>query len=128
MAEPAQLRLELFVADIAIARRFYVGVLGFEAGPEGYGGYTPVSRGNIQLAFNSNDRLPDDHPVKVGRDDRPGRGVEIVIEVDDIKAAYAHVQASGWPISSEFATHPWGLSDFRIIDPDGYYLRISTPD
>ena len=127
MAGPAKLRLELFVANIATARRFYVSVLGFEAGPEGYGGYTPVSRGGIHLAFNSNDKLPDDHPVKVASDDRPGRGVEIVIEVGDIEALYAHVQASGWPVSSELASHPWGLSDFRIIDPDGYYLRISTP-
>lgn len=24
------------------------------------------------------------------------------------------------------AIRPWGLKDFRICDPDGYYLRITS--
>jgi hypothetical protein len=23
---------------------------------------------------------------------------------------------------------PWGLRDFRMVDPDGYYLRITSHD
>jgi uncharacterized glyoxalase superfamily protein PhnB len=22
---------------------------------------------------------------------------------------------------------PWGLRDFRVVDPEGYYLRFTTP-
>jgi lactoylglutathione lyase len=23
---------------------------------------------------------------------------------------------------------PWGLHDFRVVDPDGYYLRVTHGD
>ncbi len=29
------------------------------------------------------------------------------------------------PIDSPITTQPWGLRDFRIVDPDGYYRRIT---
>lgn len=118
--------VEIFVADLARSKSFYTSVLDFTAGPEGYGGYTPLSRGDIRLALNSNDALPPDHPTKVVAGERAGRGVEIVIEVDDLPSLYDRVKASGWPISSDLATHPWGVTDFRIVDPDGYYLRLSN--
>ena len=35
---------------------------------------------------------------------------------------------SGMPAgrsSEDIVRRPWGLQDFRVIDPDGYYLRIT---
>jgi predicted enzyme related to lactoylglutathione lyase len=120
-----KLCVELFVADIARSKSFYTSVLDFTAGPEGYGGYTPLSTGDIRLSLNRNDTLPEDHPTKVVTGERAGRGIEIVIEVDDLQSLHDRVKASGWPISGDLATHPWGVTDFRIVDPDGYYLRLS---
>jgi uncharacterized glyoxalase superfamily protein PhnB len=54
-----------------------------------------------------------------------GLGVEIVLEVDDVAAMEAHVRASGYPIDGPLQVRPWGLTDFRLIDPDGYYLRLT---
>lgn len=125
-ADRLKLRIELFVADIAKSKSFYIDVLEFTAGPEGFGGYTPLSKNDISLSLNGNHALPKDHPTKVTESDRAGRGVEIVIEVEDVNVAYRSVKASGRPISGDLATHPWGLTDFRVIDPDGYYLRISS--
>ena len=31
-------------------------------------------------------------------------------------------------ISEELRLQPWGLHDFRLADPDGYYLRITHGD
>ncbi len=48
-----------------------------------------------------------------------------MIYVEDVQATYESVVASGWPRSSELLLRPWGKRDFRVLDPDGYYLRIS---
>lgn len=62
-------------------------------------------------------------PGQPGR--RPPQGVEIVLEVDDIAGQRAQVAEAGWPIKEDLTARPWGLCDFRILDPNGYYLRIT---
>ena len=57
---------------------------------------------------------------------RRGLGVEIVIEVDDVEGWCERVAASGHPILKPLQERPWGLRDFRISDPDGYYLRVTS--
>lgn len=57
---------------------------------------------------------------------RRGLGVEIVLEVDDVDALHRRVVASGHEIFEPPQVRPWGLRDFRIADPDGYYLRITS--
>jgi uncharacterized glyoxalase superfamily protein PhnB len=36
------------------------------------------------------------------------------------------VAAAGWPLEEDLQGRPWGLTDFRILDPAGYYLRITS--
>jgi peptide/nickel transport system permease protein len=33
--------------------------------------------------------------------------------------------AEGWPLDEDLREVPWGLRDFRILDPAGYYLRVT---
>jgi uncharacterized glyoxalase superfamily protein PhnB len=47
------------------------------------------------------------------------------LECDDLDAARNRVVDSGWPIETELAAQPWGLCDFRLLDPSGYYWRIT---
>ncbi|RLL48477.1 hypothetical protein D8M04_04255 [Oceanobacillus piezotolerans] len=71
--------------------------------------------------------LPDRHPLKVtGNSQKIGLGVEIVLEVEDVNDVYNKVVAKGYPIHTELTKRPWGMNDFRIMDPDGYYLRITS--
>ena len=58
--------------------------------------------------------------------ERLGRGIELVLEVNDIKAMYQRMRSANWPLSAELQHQPWGLTDFRVLDPDGYYWRITT--
>jgi hypothetical protein len=51
--------------------------------------------------------------------------VELVLEVDDLGAEHDRVRASGWPLAEDLHERPWGLTDFRVLDPSGYYLRIT---
>jgi uncharacterized glyoxalase superfamily protein PhnB len=57
---------------------------------------------------------------------RRGLGVELVLEVDDLDGYHARILASEYEISELLRERPWGLRDFRVVDPDGYYLRITS--
>lgn len=41
---------------------------------------------------------------------------------------YQRVRSEGWPRSAELRRQPWGLTDFRLLDPDGYYWRVTSRD
>jgi lactoylglutathione lyase len=36
------------------------------------------------------------------------------------------VVAAGWPLDDDLREQTWRLRDFRVLDPDGYYLRITN--
>ena len=57
---------------------------------------------------------------------RPMKWVEIVIEVDDLIAERDRVVSMGVELEDDVRMQSWGLEDFRLSDPDGYYLRITT--
>ncbi len=52
---------------------------------------------------------------------------ELVLEVEDLDVDRARVDAAGWPVTEQITERPWGLRDFRLLDPDGYYWRITEP-
>jgi lactoylglutathione lyase len=113
------LRVEVFPADIDRFVDFYTRVLRFEVDRHEEG-YAAVVRGSTRIgaAKASEDVDPRHRAVPTG--------VEVVLEVDDLDAESAAVRASGWPLESEVEEQPWGLRDFRLFDPDGYYIRITT--
>lgn len=121
------LRLELFVDSIKKSVEFYSNVLGFSV-PEGTNkDYIPVRKGNVILGLGEMKNLPEHHHLKVSDNGQQiGLGVEIVLEVEDVQDVYNSIVAKGYPIQTELTKRPWGLEDFRIIDPDGYYLRITS--
>lgn len=125
-AAPATLRLELFVADLPRSVDFYGRVLGFTQSVHHGDDYSPMRRGNVVIALNLLANLPDDHPIQVAAGERVGRGIEIVLEVDDVAASHAHARAEGWPVAGSLGRRPWGLTDFRVVDPDGYYVRMTS--
>jgi len=121
-----RLRLELFVPSVPDSMGFYTRVLGFETVSYQPDDYSIFRKGAIQIALQDESQLPDDHPLKPHN--RPsGLGIEIVLEVDDVDADYARVQQQQWHISDTLARRPWGLRDFRVIDPNGFYIRITEP-
>jgi lactoylglutathione lyase len=119
------LRAELFVTDVARSVAFYRDVLGFEVLRQAPGGYKSVGREGAVLGLSDVARLPEDHPARPDRGDALGRGVELVVMVDDVAGLHARARDSGEGSVSALATQPWGLTDFRVVDPDGYYIRIT---
>jgi catechol 2,3-dioxygenase-like lactoylglutathione lyase family enzyme len=122
-------RLELFVEDLDASVVFYERALGFRVArrePE----YASLRRGDAELGLAAISGLP-------ARGDGPGfsqerlagdrgAGVEIVLEVEDLATAVDAVERAGFGLAEPPRERPWGLRDFRLADPDGYYVRVTT--
>jgi predicted enzyme related to lactoylglutathione lyase len=113
------LRVELFPADVGAFVDFYTRVLRFELEADRRPGYAAVVRGATRIGAAQASEQVDPGVRGVPR------GTELVLEVDDLDGEHAAVVAAGWPLAAGIEQQPWGLRDFRLFDPDGYYLRIT---
>jgi dihydroneopterin aldolase len=121
--------VELHVADFAPAKRFY-GALGFAVAREERGrdgdGYLVMTHGADVLRFwpGTPAALRRGH---FGEREAPvGHRVEIVLTFPDLDAALAAVGAEGTVVEGIRRRH-WGLRDFRMLDPYGFYVRCTEP-
>lgn len=119
-----RLRLELFVDSVPDSMDFYTRVLGFEIISYQPDDYSVFRKGAVQISLQDQSYLSDDHPLKP-HNRSMGLGIEIVIEVKDVEAIYEQVRREHWQINDTLAQRPWGLKDFRILDPNGFYIRIT---
>lgn len=125
-----ELHIELHVPDFAPIKEFYT-KLGFsvawEREPEGYKGYLVMKRDKSILCFWGGNKEIYTHEYfkKYPVDTPVGYGVEIILPVDDLEAVYESAQMFA-EVVEPLQLRPWGLKDFRIIDPFGYYIRITT--
>ena len=121
------IRLELFTSNIAKTVRFYQDILGFKPLNSASSNYQPIQNGKVTLGIGLFEYLGDNHYFNSYQFDiKFGFGVEIVLEVDDIHLIYNKVKRANVEIESELMERPWGLKDFRLIDPNGYYVRVTT--
>ena len=120
------LRLELFVDDLEASLAFYTGALGFEEDHRSPG-YAAIRNGSVLLGLGLASGLPASHyfaPDALRRE--RGIGVEIVLEVDDLQACYERAAAARARVVSPIRAQPWRAMDFRLADPDGYYIRVTS--
>ena len=122
-------RIELFVDDVEASIRFYERALGFQLerrDPD----YASLRRGEAVLGLGPVTKVPPNGEGPGFTQQRlsgvRGAGVEIVLEVDDIEAALSRVERAGAPLADGLRQRPWGLWDFRLADPDGYYVRVTS--
>jgi len=120
-------KIEIFVSDFERSRAFYESL-----------GVAVVRQWEdwVMLALGDNvlDLQGDAHAVEgphyftpeIDRFPR-GTGVEISIEVEDVDALYERARSLGVDIVKGVQDRPWKARDFRIADPDGYFIRITTP-
>lgn len=116
------LRFEIFPDDLDATVDFYTRVLRFrliadrrdEPSP-----YVSLQRGSVRVGA-ARRAVPDARGARL-----PPAGVELVLEVDDVVAERDQITAAGWPMAEDLRDRPWGLRDFRVLDPAGYYLRIT---
>jgi lactoylglutathione lyase len=119
------LRFEIFPDDLDAVADFYQRVLGFRLIADrrhAPAAYLSLQRGTVRVGAARRE-IPDARTAR-----RPPAGVELVLEVDDVVGERDRVLAAGWPLEEDLQERPWGLTDFRILDPAGYYLRITGRD
>ena len=116
------LRFEIFPDDLDATVDFYMRVLRFRLTADRRDQrdeYVSLQRGSVRVGA-ARRVVPDVRAARL-----PPAGVELVLEVDDVVAERDRVTAAGWPLAEDLQDRPWGLKDFRILDPAGYYLRIT---
>ncbi len=129
--------IELHVPNFDVVKTFY-SQLGFkmvwEYPPEDQSGYLVMKRHNSLIAFYCGNEDVYEHQY-FGQFDKNtvrGYGVEISIYITDISIEdfYAEISSKIEKkyIVQELEAKPWGIKDFRIIDPFGFYLCFREPD
>jgi lactoylglutathione lyase len=125
-----RLRIELFVDDMDASVAFYRDLLGFRVDRR-TANYASLVRGLVVLGLGPVAKLPEHGGSQVFSRARlaldKGAGVEIVLELDDVDqvvALHEHCRERATYLEA-LQLQPWGLHDFRVTDPDGYYLRIT---
>lgn len=114
----ATLRIEIFPADVAASVAFYES-LGFEVvGRKDDPPYASIRRDEVRIGMvQSQPHSQEQRAVPIG--------TEIVIAVDEVRADRDRAVAAGVELAEDLREQPWGLTDFRVTDPDGYYLRFT---
>jgi heme-degrading monooxygenase HmoA/uncharacterized glyoxalase superfamily protein PhnB len=125
------LRAELFVVDLDASAQFYTDVLGFflDHCDEGY---RSLHRDGVVLGLSAVADLPAQAGAGFTQNavrSSHGTGIELVLELadgpDEVDAVYEQARRAGASIAAAPQDRPWGLRDFRLTDPDGYYLRVT---
>lgn len=122
--------IELHVPDFDKTKEYYQ-KLGFieawQRQPEGFKGYMILQlEQNILCFWAGNEHVYDQDYFKQFPKNTPkGYGVEIVLMVEDIKRFYETVKEK-IEIFEPLQFRPWGLEDFRVVDPFGFYLRFTS--
>lgn len=128
-AQPETLRgrslgASLTVKDLARSLTWYRDVVGFvvdrELEREGKLAAVALKAGTVRILINQ------DNGAK-GWDRAKGEGFSLqLITSQDIDAIAARIKEHGGTLESEPADMPWGVRAFRVVDPDGYKLAISS--
>ena len=77
-----------------------------------------ISRNNLKLLFQQ-------HPVYTKMINTENESFELIIYVENIEAIFKEYKEKEVKFISGMVSHPWGVSEFVITDPNGYWLRIS---
>lgn len=108
----------LQVSDLDKSIAFYRDVLGFTqqfifGEPPFYAG---LELGKISLHLSAGKGNPS----------RRGMG-SVYVFCDEVEAYYAEIRTKGAEITSPLDTHPYGMQDFQIKDPDGNLIGFGRP-
>ncbi|WP_252502694.1 VOC family protein [Sporosarcina sp. Marseille-Q4943] len=119
-------RVELYVKDIEESLKFYQDIIGLEL----YGRNERSGRFNydcFSLLIASESILGDEHYFNSkAKSDVKGNGFELIIVVDELEKVYQRCLKCNYPIEVDVEKYPWNMRGFKIADPDGYFLRITS--
>ena len=119
------INVSLTVKDIRRSMAWYRDVIGFtverEIERDGTLRAVRLKSGAIDILINQDDGGKGFDRVK-------GEGFSIQFTTPQtVDAIAARIKAAGGTLGTEPADAPWGARFFRLVDPDGFKLVISSP-
>lgn len=108
--------------DVAAARAFWTGPMGFEV-VFAADWYVSLRREGFELAVldRHHPTLPDTHRG------RPAAGVLVNLEVDDVDAEWERLATrAGLPVALELRDEDFGQRHFIVAGPDGVLVDVIT--
>ncbi|HUC39076.1 MAG TPA: VOC family protein [Candidatus Acidoferrum sp.] len=126
---PNSLLLELHVPSFEPVKKYYKR-LGFKIvwsrERDDAGDYLVLRRENTILCFwpGNESIYKQTYFSRFSKKTKRGYGVEIVIMVHDIDSLYKRAKRFA-KVVEKLKGQPWGLKDFRVEDPFGYYIRFT---
>ena len=119
------LSASLTVRDVHASLAWYRDALGFEVDREmmheGRLRAVAMRAGDVRLLLNQDDGAK-------GMDRAKGAGLSLMITTRQrVDVVADRIRAFGGTLASEPADMPWGARVFRVHDPDGFALAISSP-
>ncbi|MBI5803427.1 hypothetical protein HY448_01960, partial [Candidatus Pacearchaeota archaeon] len=118
--------IELHVKDFKPVREFYKSI-GFEIIFDSPGNYLVVRKGNAILNFwGDGGRYKLQPYFREWKESKKGYDVEIVIPVKKISKYYKEIKDKV-KVVEELKDRRWRVKDFRIEDPNGFYIRFTEP-
>ena len=118
------LSASLTVKDLRASLAWYRNVLGFTIDQrherDGVLRAVSLKAGNVRILIGQDDGAKGWDRVK-------GEGFSLMITTaQDVDALARQVKASGGVLDTEPTTMPWGARVFRLRDPDGFKIAISS--
>jgi lactoylglutathione lyase len=128
LRQPGFVFVELFTQDLSGYIDFFQTVAGFKLKRK-EGTFVQLQSERSEILLNSTKDFSKSHPF---RGKVPSHGQVVVVEIGilvaDLDKAYATAQKfKNWKIVADIVRQSWGPRDFRILSPDGYYLRFTEP-
>lgn len=117
-------KFELATTDVARDTAFY-SKLGFRVVARTSYGYVTLRSGPIVIALSPVAAIDSGDSGALAKLRRPPIGVEIVLYTSgNLEKMHARLKREGLK-PTDIRLEPWGVRDFRLTDPGGYYIRIS---
>jgi catechol 2,3-dioxygenase-like lactoylglutathione lyase family enzyme len=118
--------IRYMIDDVPAAIAFYTTLLGFTLDLDASPAFGAVSRGGVRLLL-SGDGSSGKRPLPDGRRPAPGGWNRIHLEVADLAAEVARLQAAGVPFRTPEIMRGPGGAQIVIEDPSGNPVELFEP-
>jgi hypothetical protein len=123
-SEYVESKFELATTDPSRDTAFY-SKLGFSVVAKTSYGYVTLKSGPVVIALSPVARINSGDTASLSKLRQPPVGVEIVLyTTENLEEKHARLRSLGLN-PTDIRLQAWGVRDFRITDPGGYYIRIS---
>ena len=117
------LSVSMTVKDLDSSVDWYCHAIGFVVDKsyerEGHTSGVVLKAGAVRILLNQDDGAKGER-VK-------GAGMSLhFTTVQDVDVLAERIKAEGWSLETEPTDMPWGARSFRVRDPDGFMLAISS--